>query len=134
MKKDIEFPHVTGVHVGITQDSEGFWEVFLINDNDFVLQNILITSTGYLAEDDNPKKMQQQTSTLRHAVPILQANEYAKIEMIDAEVFHLCNEYWISYYVDGKIYDKKFIFMPNTISKENFVYIENLEKEGVLHS
>ena len=133
MKKDIEFPQVVGVYVAITQNEENDWEVFLINENDFPLKNVFITSTGYLAEEDNPKKMKYQSSTLRHSIPFLEANEYAKIESIFEEVFHICNEYWVSYYVEDKIFDKKFIFLPNTISKENFVFIEKLSKKGVLH-
>lgn len=133
MKKDIEFPQVTGVQVAITQNEEGFWEVFLVNENDFSLTNIFITSTGYLADNDNPKQMKQQTSTLRHSIPLLEGKEYAKIEPIDEQVFHLCNEYWVSYYIGEKIYDKKFIFMPETISKENFVFIKILNQKGILH-
>ncbi len=134
MKKDIEFPQVVGVYVAVLQNEEqDGWEVFLINENNFSLTNVFVTSTGYLAEEDNPKKMKFQSSTLRHSIPILEANEYAKIEPIDESVFHICNEYWVSYYVNDKIFDKKFIFLPNTIAKENFIFIEKLGKKGVLH-
>jgi len=56
------------------------------------------------------------------------------IEPIDAKVLHLNNEYWVSYYIGPQIYDKRFVFVPDTICEENLVFIQELEKEGVLHS
>jgi hypothetical protein len=56
------------------------------------------------------------------------------IEPIDSAVFHLNNEYWVSYYIGSQIYDKKFVFVPDTICDENLTFIKILEREGVLHS
>jgi len=56
------------------------------------------------------------------------------IELIQPEVFHLNNEYWVSYYHKGEIHDRKFIFLPDTIQEDNLQYIEMLKMEAVLHS
>jgi len=40
----------------------------------------------------------------------------------------------VSYYIGSQIYDKRFVFVPETICEENLVFIQELEKEGVLHS
>ena len=62
------------------------------------------------------------------------AHSTALVEPIDPAVFHLNNEYWVSYYIGTQIYDKRFIFVPDTICEENLSFIPELELKGVLHS
>ncbi|HAS43974.1 MAG TPA: hypothetical protein DCS93_26085 [Microscillaceae bacterium] len=133
MKKDIEFPKVEGVEVAIARkpvaDEEYDWHVYLINRNDFEIDNILVTSKGYGQKDGESQK----TSTIRQMIDKVDKQSFVVIERIDPQVFHLSNEYWISYYVDGKIYDKKFIFMPESIVDNNLTQIDMLDLEGILH-
>ncbi len=137
MRKDIEFPAVEGVQVAITRYmdelNQPIWEVHFINYNPYRLDNILVTSTGYSPKDTD-KNANQQTTTIRRHFEGALPNTAFLIEPIDPALFHLCNEYWISYYVGTKIYDKKFIFLPDTLIEKNLQYIELLGKEGVLHS
>ena len=56
------------------------------------------------------------------------------IEPIDSAVFHLNNEYWVSYYIGQELFDKRFVFLPETIKVENLTFIRELDREGVLHS
>ena len=56
----------------------------------------------------------------------------AGVEAIDPAVFGLTNEYWLSYYIDGTIYDKKFIFLPESIVDDNLIRIPVLNKPGVM--
>lgn len=128
MKKDIDFSPVKDVHVVIIKTEEG-WRVYLINRNTAKLENVMVTSRGY-GELKNEK---QETSTLRHMIPYLDPNEYALIEPIDESVFHLNNEYWVSYFISGQVYDKKFIFVPESIIEENLIFIEELETKGIFH-
>jgi len=58
---------------------------------------------------------------------------HALIEPIDPSVFHLTNEYWVSYFIDGRIFDKKFIFVPDTITEKNLTFITEIDTKGVLH-
>ena len=137
MRKDIEFPAVEGVQIAITRHfnelNQPEWEVHFLNHNDFPLHNILVTSTGYSPKDTN-KTEKQQTSTIRQHFEHVKAHSSFRVELIDTAVFHLCNEYWISYYVGLKIYDKKFIFLPDTLIEANLRPIQMLNKEGILHS
>lgn len=128
MRKDIDFSPVKGVHVVIAKSGDG-WKVFLINRNNDKLENVMVTSRGY----GETKTEKQKTSTLRHIIPIVDPGEYALIEPIDESVFHLNNEYWVSYFIDGQVYDKKFIFVPDSIVEENLIFIEELEMKGILH-
>jgi hypothetical protein len=50
------------------------------------------------------------------------------------DVFRLNNEYWLSFYIAGVIYDKKFIFLPETINENFFTLVPVIEKKGVLIS
>ena len=127
MKKDIDVKPVKDVKVTIVK-ADG-WKVYLLNRGESKLENVLITSRGY----GEKKGEEQKTSILRHAIPFVDPGMYALIEPIDESVFHLNNEYWVSYYIDGHIYDKKFIFVPDTIIEENLVDIPELEVKGVLH-
>ncbi len=43
------------------------------------------------------------------------------------------NQYWVSYYRGQQIFDKKFIFVPDSIVPANLIPIALLGREGVLH-
>jgi hypothetical protein len=134
MKQDIEIPEVKNVTIAIVREknilNQDQWAVHLINNNDFPIENTLVTSTGYGEKEGET----QRTSILRHFLETVPANSSALIEPIDSQVFHLTNEYWISYYVGNQIYDRKFVFVPDTICEENLIFIKELEQDGVLHS
>ena len=134
MKKDLNIPKVENVTVAIVKKTNEVnvdeWFVYLINQNDFDIENTLVTSTGYGESGDEIQK----TSTLRHFLQTVDAHSTALIEPIQPDVFHLNNEYWVSYYVESQIYDKKFIFLPDSIKEENLTYIKELDTKGILHS
>jgi hypothetical protein len=134
MIKDINLPTVKNVTIAIAREKNNLkqdeWKVFLINNNDVAIENTLVASTGYGEKDGQ----QQKTSTLRHFLETVPANSVALVEPIDPALFHLNNEYWVSYYIGRELFDKKFVFVPETICAENLVFIKELDGEGVLHS
>ena len=134
MKKDIVVPEVKNVTLAVARKkSPGLsdeWKVYLINNNDFPLENTLVASKGY-GEKAGEK---QETSVLRHFLETVPPNSAVLIEPIDPNVFHLNNEYWVSYYKGREIFDKRFVFVPDTITEENISFIKELEMEGVRHS
>jgi hypothetical protein len=134
MKKDIEIPEVNNVTLAVVREKTLFdtydWKVYLINKNSFSIENTLVASTGYGEVDG----VQQRTSTLRHFLQTVPAKSTALVEPIQENVFHLNNEYWLSYYVGRQIYDKRFVFVPDSIREDNLTFIKELEMEGVLHS
>jgi hypothetical protein len=137
MKKDIEIPKVTGVFVAIArepeEDGDFSWRAYLINSNDFDLHNVIVASKGYGESNGEPQK----TSTLRQLIEKVEANTSVLIERVDPAVFHLVNEFWVSYYLEpisgGQIFDKRFTFLPESIVEQNITFIPQLELEGVLH-
>jgi hypothetical protein len=132
MINDIEFPAVENVTIAVIKDEtdEIPWKVYLINNNQFPIENTLVSSKGYGTKEGE----KQNTSVLRHFFETVPANQFVLIEPIDPGVFHLNNEYWVSYYVGNAIYDKRFLFVPDTICDDNLTFIKELDKTGVLHS
>lgn len=137
MKSDISRPKVVGVSIAIVRElhKDGIydWRVFVMNSNDFGIRNVLVTSRGYGEIEGQPKT----TGLLRHHVKALPPHSAMPIELIQPELFDICNEFWVSYYLDEegekKIYDKKFIFLPGSVVEENLSFIPVLQAEGVLH-
>ena len=131
MKKDIPTPEVKNVTVVIKPEEAGeHWTVHLVNTNDFSLHNILIASEGYGKKEPN----RQETSILRQFFDILEAQSSLQIELIDPKVFHLFNEYGVTYYVDSEIYFKKFVFVPDSIILENLINNTTLKAKVITHS
>lgn len=109
-------------------DDENGWMVYLVNLKNATLENVLVSSQGY-GEIDNRNL---RTSELRHYIEKLDAHKFSKIEPIIEDVFGLANEYWVSFYINKTIYDKKFVFLPESICESNFVTIPFLNKKGVM--
>jgi len=134
MIKDIKLPQVKNVTIAIAREKNNLmqdeWKVYLLNNNDVAIENTLVASTGYGEKEGE----HQKTSTLRHFLETVPAHSAALVEPIDPALFHLNNEYWVSYYINRELFDKKFVFVPETICPENLTFIKELDREGVLHS
>jgi len=134
MKKDIIHPTVDGVKVAVARRQDEFgnvlWDVYLINRLKNPIDTVFVTSSGYGVDVDGNKI---KTASLRYFFKEVAGEEIVKIEPISPEVFHINNEYWVSYYIGNQIFDKKFIFVPESIREENLIPIAQLGLEGVLH-
>lgn len=134
MMKDIDIPEVKNVTLAVARTQapgeKSEWRVYLINKNEHPIENTLVASKGY-GERDGEK---QETSVLRHFLQTVAPHSATLIEPIDPAVFHLNNEYWVSYYIDRQIFDKRFVFVPDSIREDNLSFIKEIELEGVLHS
>ena len=131
MKKDIIVPKVEGVAMAVVREEEdggSAWYVYLLNRKEVSLTNVLINSQGY----GQVKDEQVRTSELRHYIEELQPLHYARIERIMEDVFALSNQYWLSFYVGETIFDKRYIFLPESIQEENFTMVPLINKRGVL--
>src|ERR1700748_2438749 len=114
MLQDLPENNVTDIAVAVALEGENAesktWYVYIINLKKEAIENVLITSKGYGEKDGE----QVKTSILRHMIPLVESRGFALIEPIDEATFGLSNEYWLSYYINGNIYDKKFIFLPES--------------------
>lgn len=131
MNKDLPDNEVKNVTVVVQPGNEGeHWTVHLVNSNDFSIHNILVASIGYAEQSPG----RQETSTIRQFFEILEANSSLQVELIDPKVFHLFNEYGVTYYIDQEIYFKKFVFVPDSIVSENLRFNEIIAADVIEHS
>ncbi|MCT4559945.1 MAG: hypothetical protein N4A41_01085 [Crocinitomicaceae bacterium] len=134
MREELLGPKVENVAVAIVpeKDEEGNEQhyVYLISYREDIMEGIIITSVGYGNNANTGEKV--KTSMLRHCIEVLLPNEAAKIEPIMEDLFGLSNEYWVSFWADDVMYDKKFVFLPETIKEENYKVIPKLNKKGIL--
>jgi hypothetical protein len=131
VRKDIHIPKVEGVSMAVvkeTDNADAEWGVYLINRKTVELKNIIVASKGYGIINDEEIK----TSTLRHFHDELEANSFQKIEKIMPDVFGLNNEYMLTFYIDGVIHDRKYIFVPDSVLEDNLIQIPLVERPGIL--
>lgn len=129
MKKDIKIPIVKDVYVAIVHEwNNEFlskeWNSYIINNRTTQIDMVLIVSKGY---DDN-----QQTSIMRHDLGVVDAKSFEKIEYVQEDVLALNNEFFVTYYVDHKIYEKRFLFPQNSVNENGLSEIYLIGKKGVL--
>jgi len=133
MKKDIVVPEVKDVHVAVVREKndegELIWNVYLINKQDEVLENVLVSSSGYKTDSQGNK---QNSSTLRHFLKDVPAKSAKKIEPIIEDVFGLNNEYFITYFSSAGMAEKQFVFVPDSILEKNFIDVPFVGSKGVM--
>ncbi|RZK51980.1 MAG: hypothetical protein EOO87_16325 [Pedobacter sp.] len=132
MKADLPENIVQDVAIAVALVGEtpevGSWTVYLVNLKNEPITNVLVTSKGYGEKEGK----QVKTSLLRHFIGDVAAQSVAGVEAIDPAVFGLTNEYWLSYYIGKEIFDKKFIFLPESIIDSNLIRVPLLNKPGVM--
>jgi hypothetical protein len=132
MKKDIPSLIAEDIAIAIVREQnelqENQWNVYLLNMKDKIIENVLVSSRGY-GEKENQKV---ETSQLRHFIESVNARSFQKIEPIIEDVFGITNQYWISFYVDKMLYEKKYIFLPESIREDNFITVPFINKNGVM--
>jgi len=129
MKKDIEIPIAQDVIVAAVQEwnddnTTTSWNAYLINDKNSAIDMLMVVSKGYDGE--------RKTAVMRHNLGLLAAKSFRKIEMLHEALFTLNNEFYVSFFADNKLYEKKFIFKKDTIHEQNLKPISVIENEGVL--
>lgn len=133
MKKDIIIPEVENVFFAAVQEwsddfMEKVWYAYLVNDSDFLIESVMVVSKAFGTINGEMKK----TSLLRHAFASVPAVSVVKIEMIEKSVLALNNEFMLTFFMDGKLYDKKFIFKANSINETDVEEVPILFVDGVI--
>lgn len=133
MKKDITIPEVENVFLAAVQEwsddfMEKVWYVYLINDSDFLIEGVMVVSKAFGTIAGEMKK----TSLLRHAFVEVPAVSVVKIEMVEKSVLALNNEFMLTYFMGGTLYDKKFIFKANSMNETAHEEVPILFVDGVI--
>src|SRR5690554_2012098 len=129
MRKDIEIPKAENVHIAAIKEwDKNFtgqdWNIYVVNDREDEISMVLVLSRG----NSESKK----TSTLRHNLGNIPPKTATKVELISPEVLGFTNEYLVTFFAENKLFERKFVFGPNSISEENRIEIPVLETEGIL--
>jgi hypothetical protein len=134
MREELKGPEVKNVGLAVVRhfdkENNALYNVYLINLREDIMEGIIVTSIGYGHNVESGEQV--KTSMLRHTIEVLLPDEAAKIEPIMEEVFGLSNEYWVSFWINDVMYDKKFVFLAESITEENMKKIPALGKEGVM--
>ena len=131
MKKDIQIPEVKNVQVAVIFEYNDIyktddWNVYVINNKNTDLEMMVIVSQGFSET--------KTTSVLRKKITLLPANSFAKIELIQPDLFKLNNRFQVSFFEENTLYEKTFIFKENSIKKGVLRMIPEIKKRGVLAS
>lgn len=129
MKKDIEIPIVKDVYVAVVREwNEEFltkdWNAYIINNKKSPIEMVLVVSKGY----DNSTR----TSVMRHGIGVVGARDYAKIELVQEDVLKLHNEFFVTFFFEGKLFEKKYLFPKNTIGEDALRDLPVMEQQGIL--
>jgi hypothetical protein len=132
MLKDIVEENFEGLAIAVVHElgdeMEMVWNVYAINYTKMKMDGVLVTSKGYGTIDGEEKK----TSDLRNFLETIEPLSYVKIEPIPEALFALNNSYWISFYVEGKIYERKYIFKENSIKETDLELVSLINRQGIL--
>lgn len=129
MKKDIHIPKVTDVDVAVVFEYNDIyksddWNVYIINKKQVAIDMVVIVSKGFDG--------QKETSIMRKRIDSLPANSFAKVELIQPELFALNNQFQVTFFEGNQLFDKTFTFTKNTIKEGNLRVISSLNKRGIL--
>ena len=132
MKKDIIIPEVANVHIAAFQEwnddfMENSWYAYLINDTDDLLEMAMVVSRAYGLINGEERK----TGTFRHAFAKVAPRTAVKVELLENNVLQLNNEFLLSYFSNGQLFDKTFVFRTNSINEKATADLPIINKRGV---
>ena len=129
MKKDIQIPVVEDVYIAVVKEYNALyktqdWNAYIINNKDVDLEMVLIVTSGYSEE--------KTTSVFRKKLDNFPKKSYAKIELMQEELFALNNTFKVSFFEENKMFDKTYFFRKNTINLKALQPIPLMDVKGVL--
>ena len=129
MKKDIQIPVVENVYIAVVNEYNDIyktqdWNAYIINDKDVDLDMVLIVTSGY--SDD------KMTSIFRKKLDKLPKKSYAKIELMQEDLFALNNQFKVTFFEGNAMFDKTYTFRKNTINLNALQAVPLMEARGVL--
>ena len=129
MKKDIHIPKVTGLEIAVIYEYNDVyktndWNIYIINNKNIDLEMIVVVSQGF--------SKTKTTSLLRKKLDKLPANSFAKVELIQEELFKLKNRFQVSFFESNQLKDKTFVLEQGSIKESKLKMIPEIKKRGIL--
>lgn len=133
MREELLGPKVEGIALALVElpieGGEPEYVVYMLSSREDIIEGIIVTSTGYGLDASG---QEIKTSTLRKGIEVMLPNEAARIEPLMPDLFRLNNEFWVSFWADDVMYDKRFVFEANTIDPKKFAVIPQLKAKGII--
>ncbi|WP_298504275.1 hypothetical protein [uncultured Maribacter sp.] len=131
MKKDIHIPEVTDIYIALIYEYNADfkakeWNAYILNDKNVPIELVFIVSKGF---DGDIK-----TAAMRHSMAGLEPKSFAKLEFVQDEVLKLNNEFFVTFYSKGVLFEKRFLFKKDTVTENNTIKIPLLGIKGILAS
>ena len=129
MKKDIEIPIAKDVYIAIVSEwNEEFsskdWNAYVLNDRNTAIEMVIVVSKGF--------KGDKKTSIMRHSVGTIEGKSFKKIEVVQEDVLAFNNEFFLTYFADDTLYEKRFLFESGSVVPANLKPIPIIDKDGVV--
>jgi len=129
LKKDIQIPKVEDVYIAVVNEYNDIyktqdWNAYIINDKGVDIDMVIIVTSGYSEE--------KITSTFRKKLDKLPKKSYAKIELMQDNLFALNNTFKVSFFEGNQMFDKTYLFRKNTINLKALQPIPLMQVKGVL--
>ncbi|WP_304140440.1 hypothetical protein [Mesoflavibacter zeaxanthinifaciens] len=129
MKKDIHIPKVEGVYIAIVNEYNDIyqtqdWNAYIVNDKEVDLDTVIIVTSGYSES--------KTTSVFRKKIDKLPKKSYAKIELIQEELFALNNQFKVTFFEGNTMFDKTYTFRKNTINLKALQPVPLMKERGVV--
>ena len=133
MKKDIIIPEVENVYiVAIKEWNEDFgensWYAYLLNNSSEKLEMAMVVSSASGTINNEERK----TGSFRHAFNEVLPETAITVELLENNVLQLDNHFMLTYFLNGKLYDKNFTFEANSIKDENTTELHKINRVGVI--
>jgi hypothetical protein len=133
MIKDIEFKKTEDVAMAVIRKEddeagEKIWKVILLNLKSKPIESVIINSTGYGKKENRDVK----TSELRQFFDSIQPKSFVEVEIITDELLGLHNQFWVSYVFENHLYDRRYVFLAESIQPEFFTDIPLINTRGIL--
>jgi hypothetical protein len=131
MLKDIDFKKTEDIAIAIVPEGtegETMWTAYFLNLGNEKLETVMVSSRGY----GELEGRSVQTATLRWLLGDMGPQSICKIEEMPQNVSLLNNEFWVSYYIGSEIYDKKYVFVLDSLRTDHLITIPMLQLQGVL--
>jgi len=129
LKKDIHIPKVEGVYIAVVNEYNDIyktqdWNAYIINNKDVDLDMILIVTSGF---SEN-----KTTSIFRKKLEKLPKKSFAKIELMQEELFALNNTFKVSFFEGNAMFDKTYLFRKHTINLKALQSLPLMSVKGIL--
>ena len=133
MNKDIIIQEVENVYiVAIKEWNEDFgensWYAYILNNSSEKLEMAMVVSNASGIINNEERK----TGSFRHAFNEVLPETAIKVELLENNVLQLDNHFMLTYFLDGKLYDKNFTFEANSITDENTTELHKINRVGVI--